>query len=85
LRHASDGWESAATFRSRAHPSWLCNDAAFVFLLTHFGILRERVVQAAGAAFGHRLMMDSLIPGGVARDIDVAAIARDPRPQQRVL
>jgi Ni,Fe-hydrogenase III large subunit len=54
----------------------ICNDAAFVFLLTHFGILRERVLQAAGAAFGHRLMMDSLIPGGVARDIDVAAIER---------
>jgi len=51
----------------------ICNDASFVFLLTHFGILRERVLQEASAAVGHRLMMDKVIPGGVADDIDGAA------------
>jgi Ni,Fe-hydrogenase III large subunit len=35
----------------------------------HCGILRERVLRAAAACFGHRLMMDRVIPGGVAADI----------------
>jgi len=33
------------------------------------GILRERTLRAAEACFGHRLMMDAIVPGGVARDI----------------
>jgi Ni,Fe-hydrogenase III large subunit len=33
------------------------------------GILRERTLRAAIACFGHRLMMDVIVPGGVARDI----------------
>jgi Ni,Fe-hydrogenase III large subunit len=33
------------------------------------GILRERTLRAADACFGHRLMIDAIIPGGVARDI----------------
>jgi Ni,Fe-hydrogenase III large subunit len=33
------------------------------------GILRERVLRAADACFGHRLMMDVIVPGGLARDI----------------
>ena len=35
----------------------------------HCGILRERVLRAAAACFGHRLMMDMIVPGGVARDL----------------
>jgi Ni,Fe-hydrogenase III large subunit len=31
--------------------------------------LRETVARTAGAAFGHRLMMDCVVPGGVAGDI----------------
>ena len=31
--------------------------------------LRERVLRASGAAFGHRLMMDLVVPGGVAADL----------------
>jgi Ni,Fe-hydrogenase III large subunit len=31
--------------------------------------LRERVLGASGAGFGHRLMMDCVVPGGVALDI----------------
>ncbi|WP_312165566.1 hypothetical protein [Phenylobacterium sp.] len=47
----------------------ICNDAAFAILHAHFGVLRERVLRAAAAAFGHRLMMDLIVPGGVAADI----------------
>jgi len=34
-------------------------------------VLREGVLRAAAAAFGHRLMMDRVIPGGVAVDLDL--------------
>jgi Ni,Fe-hydrogenase III large subunit len=47
----------------------ICNDAAFTLIHAHCGIFRERVLAAADAAFGHRLMMDCIVPGGVARDI----------------
>jgi Ni,Fe-hydrogenase III large subunit len=33
------------------------------------GLLRETLLRAADAAFGHRLMMDCVVPGGVAADI----------------
>jgi Ni,Fe-hydrogenase III large subunit len=36
---------------------------------TRCGLLRETLLRAADAAFGHRLMMDCVIPGGVATDI----------------
>lgn len=44
----------------------ICNDAAFALMLAECGVLRERILRAAEAAFGHRLMMDRVIPGGVA-------------------
>lgn len=44
----------------------ICNDAAFPRMLAPCAILREQVLRAAQAAFGHRLMMDGVIPGGVA-------------------
>ena len=52
----------------------VCNDAAFVLMHAHCGIWRERVLQAADAAFGHRLMMDRVVPGGVAVDPPPAAL-----------
>jgi Ni,Fe-hydrogenase III large subunit len=52
----------------------ICNDASFSIMLAHCGILRERVLRAADAAFGHRLMMDCVIPGGVAADLSNAGI-----------
>jgi Ni,Fe-hydrogenase III large subunit len=48
----------------------VCNDAAFAIMLAHCGILRERVLRTAEACFGHRLMMDRVMPGGVAIDLD---------------
>ncbi len=47
----------------------VCNDAAFGLIHAHFGILRERVLRACNTCFGHRLMMDRILPGGVARDL----------------
>jgi Ni,Fe-hydrogenase III large subunit len=47
----------------------ICNDAAFAMMLAQCGILRERTLRTAEACFGHRLMMDMIVPGGVARDI----------------
>src|ERR1700676_4706266 len=47
----------------------ICNDASFSLMHAHCSILRERILRAADACFGHRLMMDRIIPGGVARDI----------------
>jgi len=47
----------------------ICNDASFALMHAHTGILRERTLRAADACFGHRLMMDAIVPGGVARDI----------------
>jgi Ni,Fe-hydrogenase III large subunit len=43
----------------------ICNDASFALLHAHCGILRERVLAAADRIFGHRLMMDRIVPGGV--------------------
>ena len=45
----------------------ICNDATFPLLLAQFSLLREEVLRAAEACFGHRLMMDRVLPGGVAR------------------
>jgi Ni,Fe-hydrogenase III large subunit len=47
----------------------ICNDASFVLMHAQCGMLRERVLRAAAIAFGHRLMMDSVVPGGVALDM----------------
>ena len=47
----------------------ICNDASFGLLHAHCGVLRERTLRAAAAAFGHRLMMDCILPGGVEKDL----------------
>ncbi|HEY8128883.1 MAG TPA: NADH-quinone oxidoreductase subunit C [Hyphomicrobium sp.] len=47
----------------------ICNDAAFALMLARMSALRERVLRASQTAFGHRLMMDVIVPGGVARDM----------------
>ena len=47
----------------------ICNDASFAVMHAQTGILRERILRAADAAFGRRLMMDLIVPGGVAREI----------------
>ena len=47
----------------------ICNDAAFVLMLAHCAVLREQVLRASAACFGHRLLMDCIIPGGVGADL----------------
>jgi Ni,Fe-hydrogenase III large subunit len=57
----------------------ICNDASFAIMHAQTGILRERTLRAAAAGFGHRLMMDCVVPGGVAADLaaDGASAIRD--------
>src|SRR5450755_629299 len=50
----------------------ICNDASFALMHAHCSVLREGVLRASDAAFGHRLMRDIIVPGGVAHDIDDA-------------
>jgi Ni,Fe-hydrogenase III large subunit len=55
----------------------LGNDAGFAVGLAQFSRLREDVLRLNRHAFGHRLLMDVVVPGGVARDlveIDAAAM-----------
>jgi Ni,Fe-hydrogenase III large subunit len=47
----------------------IAGDTGFAPLPARLGWQREAVLRAAGAAFGHRLMMDCVIPGGVQSDI----------------
>jgi Ni,Fe-hydrogenase III large subunit len=47
----------------------ICNDASFAFMHAHCSVLRERVLREAQQCFGHRLMMDRIVPGGVAVDL----------------
>ncbi len=47
----------------------ICNDAAFAMLHAECGILREATLRTCARAFGHRLMMDRIVPGGVAADL----------------
>jgi Ni,Fe-hydrogenase III large subunit len=42
----------------------------------HCGILRERTLRTAETCFGHRLMMDRVVPGGTAVDLPAAGIDR---------
>ena len=52
----------------------ICNDAAFPMLHAELAILREQTLRACAAAFGHRLMMDCIVPGGVATDASPAGL-----------
>ncbi len=47
----------------------ICNDASFSLIQAHCGALREQVLRCANAGFGHRLMMDRVIPGGTERNL----------------
>jgi Ni,Fe-hydrogenase III large subunit len=58
----------------------ICNDASFSLIHAHCSILREHVLRVASACFGHRLMMDCIVPGGVAVDV-----ASERIPQLRTL
>jgi Ni,Fe-hydrogenase III large subunit len=54
----------------------ICNDASFSLMHAHCGILREHVLRIADTAFGHRLMMDQVVPGGIVADLNEEGIAK---------
>jgi Ni,Fe-hydrogenase III large subunit len=54
----------------------ICNDASFPLIHAHCGIFRERVLAACDSAFGHRLMMDRIVPGGLADDVAPGGLRR---------
>jgi len=53
----------------------ICNDASFSLMHTHCGILREHTLRVSQACFGHRLMMDRVVPGGVVSDLADAGVS----------
>jgi len=55
---------------------FLGNDAGLAFGLAQFSRLREDWLRVSHALFGHRYLMDAIVPGGVARDIDAHGAVR---------
>jgi Ni,Fe-hydrogenase III large subunit/Ni,Fe-hydrogenase III component G len=49
---------------------YLGNDVALAFGFFQFWRLKERVLRLNASLFGHRYLMDYVVPGGVARDLD---------------
>ncbi|HTN48944.1 MAG TPA: NADH-quinone oxidoreductase subunit C [Burkholderiaceae bacterium] len=54
----------------------LGNDAALAFGLAQFSRLREDWLRLNDAVFGHRLLMDRIVPGGTLGDADRDALER---------
>jgi Ni,Fe-hydrogenase III large subunit/Ni,Fe-hydrogenase III component G len=48
----------------------IANDAAFAFILYQLTRLKEKLLRTNYKLFAHRFMMDRIIPGGTAADID---------------
>jgi Ni,Fe-hydrogenase III large subunit len=54
----------------------IAEDAGFAWPSTRTGFHREALLRAAHEAFGHRLMMDAVVPGGVAADLSASGADR---------
>jgi Ni,Fe-hydrogenase III large subunit len=52
----------------------ICNDVAFAVLLYQFHRLKEILVRTNHRLFGHRFLMDRVVPGGVTEDLDAEDI-----------
>jgi Ni,Fe-hydrogenase III large subunit len=52
----------------------ICNDASVIAIHAQCALQREDVLATVHACFGHRLMMDRIMPGGVAADLSPAGI-----------
>ncbi len=50
---------------------YLGNDVALSFGLSQFWILKEQVLRNNAAVFGHRYLMDKIVPGGVTVNLTV--------------
>jgi len=60
----------------------VCNDAAFAFMNSQMQRLREEMARMHKEVFGHRLLMDLILPGGVHCDLNgetVMALAKNTR------
>jgi Ni,Fe-hydrogenase III large subunit len=53
----------------------ICNDASVVVLHARCTLLREDILQTASQCFGHRMMMDRIVPGGVTSDLSAEGAA----------
>jgi Ni,Fe-hydrogenase III large subunit/Ni,Fe-hydrogenase III component G len=53
---------------------YLGNDGGFAFGLAQFSRLKEDVLRANRSIFGHRLLMDFVVPGGVEKDPDAGQL-----------
>ncbi|HTQ76725.1 MAG TPA: NADH-quinone oxidoreductase subunit C [Burkholderiales bacterium] len=51
---------------------YLGNDVALAFGFSQFWRLKEDLLRLNARLFGHRYLMDTVLPGGVARDLDRA-------------
>ena len=50
---------------------YLGNDVALAFGFAQFWILKEQVLRNNATLFGHRYLMDKIVPGGVTASLDV--------------
>jgi Ni,Fe-hydrogenase III large subunit/Ni,Fe-hydrogenase III component G len=55
---------------------YLGNDVALSFGFFQFWRLKEELLRVHRETFGHRYLMDYVVPGGVAADVGTAALAR---------
>lgn len=53
----------------------ICNDVSFSFSFYQFGRLREQWQRRSRRVFGHRFMMDRIVPGGAAVDMSADDVA----------
>ena len=53
----------------------LGNDAGFAYGLAQFSRLKEDWLRLNDEAFGHRLLMDRIVPGGISTDLDARFVA----------
>ncbi len=54
---------------------YLGSDVALTFGHTQFWILKEQLLRNNAALFGHRYLMDTIVPGGVAVDLNESGAA----------
>jgi Ni,Fe-hydrogenase III large subunit len=54
----------------------ICNDASVLTIHARCALQREDGLAVAGACFGHRLMMDCIVPGGVAADLSSDGVSQ---------
>jgi Ni,Fe-hydrogenase III large subunit len=54
----------------------ICGEVSFRTIQAQTAVARERILEACESLFGHRLMMDLVVPGGVAIDLPPDGPAR---------